>query len=45
VPPPAASPPDPSAPPGQMGFTFNRADLTVGDALAVIKQTAQRLGL
>src|SRR5579875_185364 len=29
VPPPAAAPPDPSAPPGQLGFTFTRAGVRV----------------
>ena len=29
VPPPAATPPDPAGPPGQMGFTFNRLGIRV----------------
>jgi phospholipase C len=29
VPPPSAPPPDPAAPPGQMGFRFDRSDVRI----------------
>jgi phospholipase C len=41
VPPPAAAPPDPSAPAGQMGFTFNRSGIRV-PAIAISPWIAER---